>query len=56
MEMDKALFKAKKEKSLRNIKANWKIENGELVNNGRGLYLTTDKYYGDFQRSIDRNL
>ncbi|NQZ60276.1 MAG: DUF1080 domain-containing protein [Lentisphaeraceae bacterium] len=53
MEMDKALFKAKKEKSLRNIKANWKIENGELVNNGRGLYLTTDKYYGDFELLLD---
>jgi hypothetical protein len=36
-----------------NIKAHWKVENGELVNDGRGLYLTTDKDYGDFELLVE---
>ncbi|MCX6930642.1 MAG: DUF1080 domain-containing protein [Verrucomicrobia bacterium] len=35
------------------INAHWKVENGELVNDGRGLYLTTDKDYGDFELGVD---
>jgi hypothetical protein len=31
------------------INAHWKVEDGELVNDGKGLYLTTDKDYGDFE-------
>jgi hypothetical protein len=36
-----------------NINAHWKVENGELVNDGRGLYLTTDKDYGDFELLVE---
>jgi hypothetical protein len=36
-----------------NILAHWKVENGELVNDGKGLYLTTDKDYGDFELLVD---
>lgn len=35
------------------IYAHWKVENGELVNDGKGLYLTTDKDYGDFELWVD---
>ena len=35
------------------IHAHWKAENGELVNDGKGLYLTTDKDYGDFELMVD---
>ncbi len=35
------------------INAHWKVENGELVNDGKGLYLTTDKDYGDFELWVD---
>lgn len=35
------------------IKAHWKVENGEIVNDGKGLYLTTDKDYGDFELLVD---
>lgn len=36
-----------------NINAHWKVENGELVNDGHGLYLTTDKDYGDFELMLE---
>jgi hypothetical protein len=31
------------------VNAHWKVEDGELVNDGQGLYLTPDKDYGDFE-------
>jgi len=31
------------------INAHWKVADGELINDGKGLYLTTDKDYGDFE-------
>jgi hypothetical protein len=35
------------------IKAHWSVQDGELVNDGKGLYLTTDKDYGDFELWVD---
>lgn len=35
------------------INAHWKVENGELVNDGKGLYLTTDKDFGDFEFMVE---
>lgn len=35
------------------IQAHWTVENGELVNDGKGLYLTTDKDYGDFEFHVE---
>jgi hypothetical protein len=34
-------------------KKHWKVEAGELVNDGHGAYLTTDKDYGDIELLID---
>jgi hypothetical protein len=34
-------------------KQHWTTENGELVNDGHGAYLTTDKDYGDIELWID---
>jgi hypothetical protein len=34
-------------------KKHWTVENGELVNDGHGAYLTTDKEYGDIELLID---
>jgi hypothetical protein len=31
----------------------WKVENGDLVNDGHGAYMTTDKDYGDIELLID---
>ncbi|GEP44838.1 3-keto-disaccharide hydrolase [Brevifollis gellanilyticus] len=35
------------------VNAHWSVKDGELVNDGKGLYLTTDKDYGDFELMVD---
>ena len=35
------------------INAHWRAENGELINDGKGLYLTTNKDYGDFELWVE---
>ena len=52
-EMSEADRKAKHEKDLVDMRKHWTVENGELVNDGHGVYLTTDKEYGDFELWID---
>ena len=42
-----------REKSLPDVQKHWRVENGELVNDGHGAYLTTDKDYGDIEFWID---
>ena len=44
---------AKKTASLTDIQAHWRVENGELINDGKGLFLTTDADYGDFDLRLD---
>jgi hypothetical protein len=46
-------FNAKHDASLEDIHKHWSVQNGELVNDGEGLYLTTDKNYGDFELFVD---
>jgi len=35
------------------ILAHWRVQDGELVNDGHGLYLTTDRDYGDFELQLE---
>lgn len=35
------------------LHAHWSVQNGELVNDGHGLYLTSDKDYGDFELHLE---
>jgi hypothetical protein len=42
-------FKKKQAASLDDIHQHWSVQNGELVNDGKGLYLTTDRNFGDFE-------
>jgi 3-keto-disaccharide hydrolase len=46
-------FQKKHDASLDNIRQHWRVENDELVNDGQGLYLTTDKNYADFELLVD---
>ena len=46
-------FAKMREKSLKNIKKHWRVEDGELVNDGKGLYMTTNKFYGNFELLLE---
>lgn len=51
--LDGGLVDAKGNDKGDNVNAHWSVQNGELVNDGKGLYLTTDKDYGDFELMVD---
>jgi hypothetical protein len=53
MALPAARFQDKHDASLDDIHRHWSVQNGELVNDGEGLYLTTEKYYGDFELLLD---
>jgi len=39
--------------TLKDINTHWSVKDGILINDGKGLYLTTDKMYGDFELWLD---
>lgn len=43
----------KRAADLEDFKKHWSVENGELVNDGQGVYATTDKEYGDIEMLIE---
>jgi hypothetical protein len=51
--MSEAQRKAQIESWTNEAKKHWTVENGELVNDGDGAYLTTDKPFGDVELLID---
>ncbi len=53
MALDKDALAEKKAASLEDIKKHWSVMDGILVNDGKGLYLSTEKNYGDFELLID---
>jgi len=53
MALDKDALAEKKAASIKDVNEHWSIEKGELVNDGHGLYLSTEKNYGDFELYID---
>jgi hypothetical protein len=52
-EMSEEELAALWKKNQEDVVAHWTIENGELVNDGHGVYLTTEKEYTDFEFLID---
>jgi len=46
-------FKKKHDASLEDIKQHWTVQNGELVNDGKGLYLSTEKQFRDYELMVD---
>jgi hypothetical protein len=53
MALEPGDLEAKREASLDDIHAHWRVEDGVLVNDGEGLYLTTDRNYGDFELRLE---
>ncbi len=41
------------EKNWKDVLEHWSVDNGELVNDGHGVYLTTADDYGDFELLLD---
>jgi hypothetical protein len=46
-------LKARQKKSRNDIRQHWRVENGALINDGKGLYLTSDKFYRDFELQLE---
>jgi len=53
MAMDKEAFAEKKAKSVKDIRQHWSVKEGILINDGHGMYLTTEKNYGNFELRLD---
>jgi hypothetical protein len=51
--MSPEALKAHQKETLKDINKHWSVENGELVNDGKGLYLTTIKDYADFELHLE---
>jgi hypothetical protein len=51
--MGEAERKTQIEKWTDDAKKHWTVEKGELVNDGNGAYLTTDKDYGDIELLVE---
>ncbi len=45
--------KEKLDKSLADIAQHWRVEKGVLINDGKGMYLSTRKDYGDFEFLVE---
>ena len=45
--------KRRKQASIEDIKQHWTVKDGVLVNDGKGLYLSTVKNYGDFELMLE---
>lgn len=53
LELDPKEREEKDKASVADIHKHWRVENGELINDGTGLYLTTAKDYGDFELRLE---
>ena len=53
LDLPPAELQQKREASREDIRRHWSVQDGELVNDGAGLFLTTDRFYGDFELLVD---
>src|SRR5213083_1933699 len=51
--MDQGERAAKNNEWTDDMRQHWRVENGELVNDGNGKYATTEKDYGDFELLVE---
>lgn len=52
-DMTPEAFAAHQSKTREDVREHWRVENGELINDGHGLYATTNRDYGDFELLIE---
>ena len=43
-------------KKLEEVEKHWRVENGELISDGKGPHLVSNRYYGDFEMWVDWKL
>jgi len=53
MALPKNKLGEKLQASLEDIRKHWRVENGILINDGKGLYLSTRKNFGDFELLVE---
>ena len=53
MALSEEALREKKSASLEDIRQHWSVDQGILVNDGHGLYLTTDRNFRDFELLLD---
>ncbi|MBN37186.1 MAG: hypothetical protein CMI29_01850 [Opitutae bacterium] len=53
MSLSVEALEKKKQASLEDINQHWKVKDGVLVNDGKGLYLSTLKNYEDFELKLE---
>lgn len=51
--LSEADYQAKREASLDNVGQHWRVEDGVLINDGKGLYLTTEAFFGNFELRLE---
>jgi len=51
--LDEDAFADRRQESLADIEAHWKNVDNVLINDGHGLFLTTDKLFGDFELFLE---
>lgn len=44
---------AKRGKDMESVRRHWRVKDGAIINDGQGVYLTTDEDYGDMELLID---
>ena len=53
MSLSEKELATKKAASLKDIALHWRVKNDALINDGEGLFLTTDKNYADFELMLE---
>lgn len=53
MALSETEFKTKHDATLDDIAAHWSVQADELVNDGKGLFLTSDRFFGDFELLLE---
>lgn len=54
--LDYDTWDAYNKKMLEQVQKHWRVEDGELISDGKGPHLVSNRYYGDFEMYVDWKL